>query len=189
MNSKKIITSVTLTILSGLFFSPLTTHAAEETNKNSKVNAELTGGTLSLGDLSTGTADMSFSGTIDGSIKTLTDTNKDTTTVTVNDFRGLSDGSWELSVQEEIPTDKQGSSYGLDGNHMKLTVNLEGDNATFTGQKNITNSAVKVASSENDAARGSHSLLLNGELGINEKTKALKGELTTLKWTLIGEQP
>ncbi|MGX7149923.1 hypothetical protein [Enterococcus ureasiticus] len=189
MNNNKKITSVALTILSGLFFSPLTMHATESVNKNSKVNAELIGGTLSLGDLSTGVADMSFSGTIDGANKTLTDANKDTTKVTVNDFRGLNDGSWELSVQEEIPTDKQGISYGLDKNYMKLAVNLQGENTTSTGQKNITSSAIKVASSENDAARGTHSLLLNGELGINEKTKALKGELTTLKWTLIGEQP
>lgn len=189
MNNTKMNTSIVLTIFSGLFLFPLTMQAAENTNANTKVNAELTGGTLSLGDLSTGAADMSFTGTIDGSSKTLADLNKNTAKVTVKDFRGLSDGSWELSVQEEIPADKQNNSYGLENNHIKLMVTLQGDKTTSAGTKTITNSAIKVTSAENDAARGSHSLLLNGELGINEKTKALKGELTTLKWTLIGEQP
>ncbi|MBO0446178.1 hypothetical protein JZO78_07455 [Enterococcus ureilyticus] len=189
MKNKTINTGVVLTILSSLLLFPMTIHAAEDTNGNSKVNAELVGGTLSLGDLSSGTADMSFVGTIDGTSKTLTDTNKSTSNVVVNDFRGLSDGSWELSVQEAVPEDKQSSTYGLENNKMTLSVNLQGDNTTSVGKKSITSAAIKVTSSENDAARGSHSLLLNGELGINEKTKALKGELTTLKWTLIGEQP
>lgn len=189
MNNTKMSTNLVLAILSGVLFSPMTTLAAEDTNANSKVNAELVGGTLSLGDLSTGAADMSFKGSIDGSSKTLADINKRTSKVTVNDFRGLNDGSWELSVQEEIPADKQSMSYGLENNHMKLTVTLQGDNTLSAGTKNITDAAIKVTSSESDAARGSHSLLLNGELGINEKTKALQGELTTLKWILIGEQP